>query len=445
MKKIMRLAVFAGIALLFIAACASGPDTAVSEDARNPDLYEGVGESESLLEAINGAKMDAVRRLVIDTIGAASEEENRGQLDKVLYGTSNPNAYVDKNSMETLRKDQIGDTFVYEIRIIVNRAAVETTLKTQGLIGGDVTEREAAEAAAQAAVTDEEPVEEETTSVDQPAAKTELPSLDDAGYDEVTEEELRFVARYVDRMTYMVNFEGEGTDEFLMKSAVGMANGYLASNGMSAVDADQVEKLKKDQQMVYEEETGQEISLNQWIAQKLNSDVYIEIDAVTSGETKGSRHYGNANITLKMFNASTGELLGSVPYASPKTMSTSSQKDAILNALNSSIYKAMPVAVNQSKGLMQKALLRGIRYEMIVQNPLDPRTMSRFRSKLSRQVKELETLYSSPEETKYAIYLIGSIEDIEDMVYDITEDIPGLENMFMVMMRGKSITFDTVY
>jgi hypothetical protein len=82
----------------------------------------------------------------------------------------------------------------------------------------------------------------------------------------------------------------------------------------------------------------------QWITQKLNADVYIEIDAVTEGETQGSNHYGAAKVNLKMFESSTGNLLGAVPYSSPRTFSKVSQFDAKSNALQSTLYKAMPLA-----------------------------------------------------------------------------------------------------
>jgi hypothetical protein len=195
--------------------------------------------------------------------------------------------------------------------------------------------------------------------------------------------------------------------------------------------------------MAYEEQTGREMSIIQWIAQKLNADVYIELNAETSGETSGNNYYGKALITLKMFESSTGKLLGSVPYSSPRTFSQSSEMAAINNALQSSIYKAMPIAMEQVKTYMREYLSQGIEYELIVQNTADAKLMSDFRRKLKRKVQELRTVSASPEETRYRVHLFGTIEDLEDIVYDVSESIPGLDGMNRVYFRGKSITFDT--
>jgi hypothetical protein len=270
------------------------------------------------------------------------------------------------------------------------------------------------------------------------ARELETPAV----YEEATAEEKNFLRRYIDNLTYMVYFNEESReDSFLMKAAVGMANSNLLSAGKNAVDYAEVEKLKKDQKLVYEEEVGQEMTMIQWIAQKLNADVYIEIDAVTEGESQGGNHYGSAKVNLKMFESSTGSLLGSVPYSSPRTFSKASQFDAKSNALQSTLYKAMPVAVEQSKALLAKTFERGIRYELVIQKTSDSRLMTRFRSRLRTKVKDLQVISQSPELTKYAVFMFGRLEDLEEIMYEVADSIPGLEGMEQVLMRGKAITF----
>jgi len=242
----------------------------------------------------------------------------------------------------------------------------------------------------------------------------------------------------------MVLFNEDATeDPFYMKAAVGIANEYLTSNAIEAIDYDQVEKLKADQQMAFEEETGETISIIQWIAQKLNADVYIEIDGRTSGETSGGKYYGQANITLKGFEASTGRLLGSQPWNSPKTFSTASEQAAKINALQTSVYKAMPIVIDQAKAYMAKALQNGIKYELVVQNTLDSRMMSDFYRKMRRKARDIKTVSQTAEETKYSVFLIGSVEDLVDMVYDVADTVSGLEGIYQVVLRGKSVTFNT--
>jgi hypothetical protein len=441
-KRCLLTAGAALLTLLFLAACASAPPPSQSV-ARAPavpaeKVYEGAGQSPSMLGARSSAIMDAVRKGVIELIGAGAERANQEKLASVLYGTPNPNAYINKDSLQTLRKDKIGEEYLFEIRVAVNMRAVENTLKANGLLGGETTaggaQGAAAAAGAQAGgaagVVRAESAEAEP-AVAEPAV-------------EPTAEEKRFIDRYLGRMTYMVYFNDQAAeDPFYMKAAVGIANEYLASNAMEAVDLEQVEKLKKDQQRVYEEETGESISLIQWIAQKLAADVYLEIDGRTSGESSAGKYYGQANITLKAFEASTGRLLGSQPWNSPRTFSTASEQAARINALQTSVYKAMPIALEQAKAYMAKALAGGIKYELIVQGSSDAKAMSDFRRKLRRQVRDVVTVSQTAEETKYNVFLLGSLEELADKVLDVAEGIPGLEDMYQVVLRGKSVTFNT--
>jgi hypothetical protein len=247
-------------------------------------------------------------------------------------------------------------------------------------------------------------------------------------------------------MTWMVYFAEKSTmDPFSAKAAVGIANEYLASNTMEAIDLDQIEKLKADKQKVYEAETGESISIVQWIAQKLNADAYIEIDGVVSGEATGKTYYGQANITLKAFEASTGRLLGSAPWNSPKTMSTASSEAARINALQTSVYKAMPVAISQAKANMAAALKDGIAYELVLQKTPDSRVVSAFKKKLleQEQVKNVRAGSQSAEEARMQVFIVGTVDDLIDVILDVSGKIPGLEGLSLVLQRGKSVTFNT--
>ncbi len=428
------------ILLLFLISCVSGPPATVQAPqagtaAAMPEekVYEGAGQDASMLKAMNMAKMDAVRKAVIDLIGVANEQANQEKLQEVLYNTQNPNAFVNNDTFETLRKDKIGDDYIFEARVAVKMRAVESTLKAHGLYGEAVTTQEKT---GDAAVASTGATKEGAEAIDEITAQTDGAEL--------TAEEKRIIARYVNNMTYMVYFNEEATeDPFYMKAAVGIANEYLTSKAIEAIDYDQVEQLKKDQQMAYEEETGETISIIQWIAQKLNADVYIEIDGRTSSETSGDKYYGQANITLKGFEASTGRLLGSQPWNSPKTFSTASEQAAKINALQTSVYKAMPIVIDQAKAYMAKALQNGIKYELVIQNTLDPRMMSDFYRKMRRKARDITTVSQTAEETKYSVFLIGSIEDLVDVVYDVADTVSGLEGIYQVVLRGKSVTFNT--
>jgi hypothetical protein len=189
------------------------------------------------------------------------------------------------------------------------------------------------------------------------------------------------------------------------------------------------------------------MTLIQWIAQKLNADVYVEIDAKSTGETSGTggsaRHYGQANVSVKAYEASTGRLLGTQNWNSPKTTSLTSQDDAKLNAVQASVYKSMPVVIDQAKAYMAKAFQNGIKYELILQKTSDTRMVNDLRKKLQARVKDIKTVSQSAEETKYDVWLIGSMDDLVDAVLSAKDTVSGLEGLELVMMRSKSATFDT--
>jgi hypothetical protein len=138
-KKTIPIILYLILAFL-ITSCATGGEAVVTEEtvpAEADKLYEGAGKDTSMLKAMNLAKMDAVRKAVIDMMGVGNEQANRDKLDDVLYNTSNPNAYIYKETFETTRKDKVGEEYIIECRVEVNIEAVESTLNAHGLLGGE--------------------------------------------------------------------------------------------------------------------------------------------------------------------------------------------------------------------------------------------------------------------------------------------------------------------
>jgi len=443
--RIRVLAALAAAALL-LGSCAGMPSGGGGAAAAGPSkqtkkAYNTSGRAIRMLEAMNQCSIEAIKLAVVDIIGPEWAEKYHAKLTEVIYNTNNPNAYVFADESETTRKDMIGEEYVYERKVMVNLVAVESTLRANGLVpqqggaAGAAVKEGATGGGAQAAAAG--------STAAAPAATAAKPAA--AG---PTAQEQEIIRSYVDKMTWLVYFNEESTkDAFAAKMAVGVANQYLVSQTMETVDFDQVQKLKKDQEKVYQEQSGKDVTLLQWIAQKLNADIYIEIDAKSSGETSGSggsaRHYGQANITIKAFEASTGRLLGTQNWNSPRTTSLASQDDAKLNAVQASVNKSMPEVIDQAKAYMQKALQNGIKYELILQNTSDTKVVNEFRKKLQARVKDVKTVSQSAEETKYDVWLIGAMEDLVDAVIEVGEVTSGLEGLEMVLMRSKSVTFTT--
>ncbi|MFW5811419.1 MAG: hypothetical protein ACOCWS_00440, partial [Alkalispirochaetaceae bacterium] len=146
MVKILGSVMFISAVVLLTAGCAGAPESAPSPERGEQEVYFGEGRSESLARAMSAAKMDAVRNAVIDMIGPDREEQNRQTLEEELYNSRNPNLFVYPETMETLRNENVGSVeqldFVYEVRIRVNRPAIETVLRQAGVTGGGATAEE---------------------------------------------------------------------------------------------------------------------------------------------------------------------------------------------------------------------------------------------------------------------------------------------------------------
>ncbi len=423
--------------VFFVFAFAGCATTDTEQGERGP-VYEATGRGETFGTAMNDAKMQAVRSFVIDEIGEAAEERNYDLLEDVVYRTRNPNQFVFNETMETHRRENIGTfddpEFIYELTIQVNAEAVRNTLQANGIDSGLEPEQSVAE-------TEDSP-RREHDATERDTREQDTQEVDWRG---ATEEQREFIRDFVDSMTYMVYYDEDriSADPFLLDLAVGQANSYLASNGYFAVDSSQVERIKEDQRLVYEEETGRDVGILQWVAQRLDADIYVEIDASVSHSSEGNTHYGQANITLRMYETSTGQLLGSVPYRSQRTVSRVDAFDAQSNAVQSAVHAAMPRMIEQSEALMQQNLSRGIRYEITIQNTPDSRMVSRFRSQLRDQVSAVDTVSQSPESTQLTVRHYGPLDELEDLVYEAGAATPGMEDLYQVIRRGKAITFNT--
>jgi hypothetical protein len=260
----------------------------------------------------------------------------------------------------------------------------------------------------------------------------------------LTPEEEAYLTNYLNRLNYMVYFdEATGLDPKIAKTAVNQANRYLIEKlGRTVMDFDQVEKNKKDQQTAYQAETGGAIGIIQFLAQKFNADVYVEVSFSTTKSSTGGRHYAAASGSMKIFDTSTAQLLGAVAFQSPEVMSTVSLEQAETNAVSASVWNGMPRMIDQSRMLVKNSLSRGIRYEVIIQKTPDSRAISNLRRFLGRAVREVEQASYSPEETRLAIFTFGNATKVEDAIYDAAERA-GMLDIYLVFSRGKSFTFNT--
>ena len=430
MKKIL-LFLFLIAAILFF-SCASLEDASYAATKE----YTSMGEDSSFLQAINKAKVGAIRQGVIDIIGLQAEQADYQKIKTIIYDTEYPNEYVVNEKMDVLQKSKNGEVYIIKIKIPVKMNELAAALSSAGISSASTSSGTSMDDI----VFGNGKTQESFNAAQKPKDADLI--LKEAQASAEGKKNLQFLNNYIENMTYMVfDAEESDADRFLLKAAVETGNAFLLKQGYRAIDSKEVEKLKKDNALIYQESTDEGMSAIQLIAQKLNADVYMEIDAVTEGGYETSGYYGSAKITLKIFNPSTGELLGSVPYTSQKTFSRVSSYDAQSNAIQSAVNKALPMAVDQAKILLAKAYSRGIRYEIIINETPDSKSMARFRKALSGNVNDIKTLYQSSAQTKYAVSFFGTIDDLEAVIYDTADSVPGFENIKLVMLRGKTLTF----
>ncbi len=75
------------------------------------------------------------------------------------------------------------------------------------------------------------------------------------------------------------------------------------------------------------------------------------------------------------------------------------------------------------------------------QIPPDGRPVSRFRSAMRDEVREIATVSQSPEEAVYEVFVVGSTDDVVDLVYEVSERVAGFEDLVLVISRGRAMTF----
>lgn len=444
-------------ALLFLSlffSCATGGKGGGATDT---PLFYGYGTGPTATESLTAARQEILNEVLEIILSLEVREAKYEELNNLFYSNPRLGGYFLPDTLEILAQGKEKDTFYSHIGVRVDLQAVVRTLEGNDIYGGMVVPgarialpdaeppRAAGGAGGETGLAEAGGADGATAGAGATGTEgTVAPGQSGAGSARKTGEVPRAVTEYLESLRFLVYFDTDAeVDPFLMKAAVSIANRYLAENGIQLVDLDTVESVKRDQELAYEAQTGEAVSLIQWIALKLNADIYVEIDAETTAETRDGRYYGQANITLKFFDSSTAALLASVPYRSPRTFSSSSELDALNNAIQSSVYQAMPAALDQVYTRVETIVAEGIPYELIILRPPDSRLMRDFMRELELRAEKVQLVSQSREEARYRVYLLGTVGELQDIVFSISDSIPVLRNLELVYLRGKSITFES--
>mgnify|MGYP000886625399 CR=1 FL=1 len=310
--------------------------------------------------------------------------------------------------------------------------------RAQELITGEKSGGQTTAAPGNAATT-----ETPKSETDKPALTTTEPTKEEAA-PELSPKEKQFFENYLKRLKYMmVVKEGASISEFQKRSILTKGNEVLLKQGYDVIQYDQLLKNIEDQRAAYEAEVGASMSITQYIAQKLGADVYVELDCIPRSSTENNRHYGEANFTANMYDPSTAELLGSVTFRTDRSISTTSQDDALINAITAGTAQLMPRIIRDSTNVLRNRYANGIRYQIVIQRTPDSRSVATFRRNLRSRVREIVMGPSAADQTTMDVYFFGSLADLEDACYSAFEKTPGMEAAYWVYTRGKTITFNT--
>ncbi|WP_245609037.1 hypothetical protein [Treponema putidum] len=126
-------------ASFFFFSCASIEDAL---DVKKPVYtetkeYTSMGEDSSFLQAINKAKIGAIRQGVIDIIGLQAEQSNYQKIKSIIYDTEYPNEYVVNEKIDVLQKSKNGEVYIIKIKIPVKMNELATTLSSAGISSGN--------------------------------------------------------------------------------------------------------------------------------------------------------------------------------------------------------------------------------------------------------------------------------------------------------------------
>jgi hypothetical protein len=225
---------------------------------------------------------------------------------------------------------------------------------------------------------------------------------------EVQEEEKAFLARYMENLRWHVYFKEDSAEEPLFRDVVArMARSYIQARGE-----------------VLAEEAG----------------AYIEIDAVSEGESGKENHYGTALVTCTMIEPFAGVTLGVVTNRAPRTFSKVDQFDAKANSVQAVLPAMAGEAVAQTRGFLLNLYSKGLLYELVTRGMADSRTAD-FRKALAARVRTLRVAGEDSRETRYSFAFFGLPEDAEKAVRKVAAEA-GADDPRNAGREGRRLVFD---
>jgi len=380
----------------------AGKKRAAAPPADASRLVEnGVGKAKKFDAALELAFKDALKKVVVRTIGEEAEKQNSEKLGSYMYAISE--SYIVK--YEVTDKVKSGKATIVYVRAEFNKAKVDESIKTLGI---GIPE------------------------------KKEEKDYSKSPYAAVINEALN-------NLTYLVYFEPQKRkieDEYA-RLCVNRVNNYLANKGYEYVDFQRINEVKDEYMKIFEETQGA-VSVVQLIAQALNADVYLVVDGIVEDMGKeGNVNFASASIDLKAFESATGRGLGTETGYSGRLGLASGMDAAKRKTVEVAVEKAIEPVINLSRDYMLKAFEQGIRYEVVVQGVPAYRMLQSFADAVrgSKNFRSLKEISAAEGQARYYVYYMGRKSELIDDILNNIKREPGFENFNVVVSRGNAVVF----
>jgi hypothetical protein len=462
-RHITRQVVLAAVSA-FIFSCATveqpssgipdGEEKALSAEYFAPLVY-GQGEGTTEDRAMETALRDGARKAAEALLGPGAALKNQEALDKLFSGpVSIRNSMYHENSIEVLG---VEDSPGSEGRTVVIRGRLDLPVLINHLKKAGFPEELLPGSGKEARLSDETmPAYAAPYLVSQPvvpksepgtaAQETQEPdSVDITGFSRIklNDEEQERLTEYLNSIVFMIHTgrSAENRGPYDIEAARVLA-GLLTQHGYACRYPDQVEVIRDGQQQTYLEETNGEVPLLQWTAAKLTADMYLEVDSEIKTRRDSGGFYATASVEINLIDTLSWDKAASLSSReSPPAFSAESEQEAVGLALGSVFLELLPELVAEARESYGRAMIQGIPYELILLNSPGQQAVKRFLQDLEGGVRKISRLSASSGEARFKVWFLGSIEDLESLVYTLTPGIEGMENFSPAYQRGNELAF----
>ena len=398
-------------------------------------IYSGSGLSDdSPIEALTLAKWDAIRKAVIDYLSADTEKTYQSELRDNLYGTKFMSPFIQSENDKSLSKNTKGQ-HLYTISLKVNASNLVQRLKELGIEPGmQKSVNNKSDNVEDDAISEQRVQESENIAPDGPADKKMA---------DINPEKKKILDQEIRNLTYMVMFDNNNEiPEDVKNNAVSKINSFLAGQTLNYINQEQLQKLKEEQEIVYSE-IQDDMSIYQLLAQELNADMYVLVNAIPSVQELDGKFYASANANIKMFESSTAFGFGEETSRGVRVRHEDKNM-AVASAISNCVIRVMPVIIKQSKAYFEKLYKDGIRYDIhfIGAGDIDLMDEYIYRLKKSKDIEMIKIVSQSEEEYHAFIYFWGDTTDLWYVLRRQARNL-GLDDFSKKLVRGKQFQIET--